>query len=64
MGSTLGLGGLEVWNEEAIKKRSLKLAKQALEVWKSPVLSADILNSYRVDSQQVDLETDAIDADD
>ena len=59
-----GLGGLEVWNEDAIKKRALQLAKKALEVWQIPVLSSTVLDSYRIDSQQVSSELDDTDSDD
>lgn len=59
-----GLGDLEVWNEDAIKKRASKLAKHALEVWKSPILSADVLDSYRIGFQQVNSELDDTDAED
>lgn len=60
-----GLGGLEVWNEDTIKTRASKLAKQALEVWQIPVLSSTVLDSYRIiGSQQVTTELDDTDDDD
>ena len=36
-----GLGQLEQWNETAIQKRAERLAGIAMEVWKTPSLSAD-----------------------
>lgn len=42
-----GLARVEVWNEAAIKERATKLAIQAVTVWPAPVLSAEILASYR-----------------
>ncbi|MGB4498208.1 MAG: DUF262 domain-containing protein [Methylococcaceae bacterium] len=56
-----GLGSLEVWNEDAIKIRASKLAKKALEVWKIPVLSKDVFDSYCIGSQQVGSELEDTD---
>lgn len=42
-----GLGILETWNEDTIKIRAGKLADLAIGVWSAPVLSRDILDSYR-----------------
>ena len=42
-----GLGKLEAWNEGAIKSRALRLAKQASDVWKAPVVHPDILAAYQ-----------------
>lgn len=42
-----GLGALELWNEAAIDARAERLAGQAVKVWSSPTLPADILEAYR-----------------
>lgn len=42
-----GLGDLEAWNETAIQARANKLAKQAVEVWKAPVLTDEQLDTFR-----------------
>ena len=42
-----GLGELEAWNEDAIKSRALRLATQALDVWKAPVVPPDVLAAYQ-----------------
>ena len=42
-----GLGQVEVWNEEAIMARAAKLALEALKVWRSPILSQDVLDAYK-----------------
>lgn len=42
-----GLGKLEIWTEEAIKKRAAQLAAQAVKVWPAPKLAADILDEYK-----------------
>ncbi|HZK81077.1 MAG TPA: DUF262 and DUF1524 domain-containing protein [Humisphaera sp.] len=42
-----GLGMLDTWDEVAIQARASKLAHLALNVWPSPMLSLDILNTYR-----------------
>ncbi|CAN7233855.1 DUF262 domain-containing protein [Pseudomonas sp. LjRoot277] len=42
-----GLGQVQVWNEEAIKARADRLAKEAAKVWGAPFLSIDILDAYR-----------------
>jgi uncharacterized protein with ParB-like and HNH nuclease domain/predicted transport protein len=46
-----GLGGLEVWNVVTIKERALKLAGQAVTIWKSPSLPPDILEKYKKDNK-------------
>lgn len=43
----IGLGQVQVWNEEAIKARADRLAKEAAKVWSAPFLDADILDAYR-----------------
>jgi uncharacterized protein with ParB-like and HNH nuclease domain/predicted transport protein len=43
-----GLGSLDNWDEEEIKKRAAKLSKTATKVWSFPDLSAEILAAYRV----------------
>lgn len=42
-----GLGKLESWDEDDIKKRAEKLAALAPDVWPAPALSAEILTAYR-----------------
>ncbi len=42
-----GLGGLDAWDEEAIKKRAAKLSKTAVRVWSYPELSAEVLDAYK-----------------
>ncbi|RDU64058.1 hypothetical protein CQA53_07915 [Helicobacter didelphidarum] len=42
-----GLRQIEIWNEEAIKQRANKLAKEALDIWRCPTLSKEILESYK-----------------
>lgn len=42
-----GLGEVEVWNEEAIKERGQRLAKEAVKVWGMPHLSNETLEDYR-----------------
>ena len=42
-----GLAELEGWNENTIKSRAARLAGQATEVWRAPVLSADVLAAYQ-----------------
>ena len=42
-----GLGALDTWNEDTIQQRAKRLADQAVEVWKPPMLQADVLETYR-----------------
>ena len=42
-----GLGALEKWDEETIKKRAENLSAMALNIWKAPVLPKETLDSYR-----------------
>lgn len=42
-----GLGEVATWNEDAIKTRADRLAKEAAKVWAAPELPADILYAYR-----------------
>jgi uncharacterized protein with ParB-like and HNH nuclease domain/predicted transport protein len=42
-----GLGKVDKWDEDAIKKRANRLAEFALQVWPSPKLSTEILATYR-----------------
>ncbi len=42
-----GLAAIEVWNEDAIRERASKLAKQAATVWAYPEISSDILATYQ-----------------
>lgn len=43
----IGLGHVSRWNEDAIKLRADRLAKDATMVWSAPQLSFDILDRYR-----------------
>jgi uncharacterized protein with ParB-like and HNH nuclease domain/predicted transport protein len=43
-----GLGSLDNWDQDAIKKRAARLSKTAAKVWAFPELSADVLAAYRV----------------
>ncbi len=40
------LAHLETWNEDAIQDRADRLASLALEIWKAPSLSTDVLADY------------------
>lgn len=42
-----GLGQVDAWNEEAIKKRATRLAGEMLKVWQMPTLSQEILDAYK-----------------
>jgi len=42
-----GLGQVETWNEEEIKERADRLARQAANVWSAPRLAKDVLDTYR-----------------
>jgi predicted transport protein len=42
-----GLGVQEAWDEAAIKARAGKLANLAVSVWPAPVVTRDILDTYR-----------------
>lgn len=42
-----GLGQIDTWNEAAIQNRASMLADQAISVWASPSLEADVLSTYR-----------------
>ena len=42
-----GLGDISKWDEAAIKERASRLATQAVEVWSSPRLPAEIVGIYR-----------------
>ena len=42
-----GLGQIDSWNEEAIKKRADKLATLAVEIWAGPKLDEDTLALYK-----------------
>jgi uncharacterized protein with ParB-like and HNH nuclease domain/predicted transport protein len=41
------LAAEKTWNEDTIEQRATRLAKTALQVWTMPVLSEDVLESYR-----------------
>ena len=42
----VGLGQAEKWDEEAIMNRAVRLADEAVKVWKSPKLATEILEKY------------------
>ena len=42
-----GIGQLDHWNEDSIKDRANKLADIAIDVWRAPKLSADVLAAYQ-----------------
>ena len=42
-----GLDECETWNENAIKERAKRLASEATKVWPAPVLTDEVLESYR-----------------
>jgi len=42
-----GLGALTQWNEETIRQRAEKLAKQAVDVWGAPKLDSSIVDAYK-----------------
>lgn len=43
-----GLGQLDSWNAQEIEKRAHRLAKQAIQTWRKPELSDEVLTRYRV----------------
>jgi uncharacterized protein with ParB-like and HNH nuclease domain/predicted transport protein len=49
----VGLGQLDQWNEDAIQARAAKLAAKALNVWRAPELSPEILAAYRPQAAEV-----------
>ncbi len=40
---------LDTWNEETIKQRAETLSTEALQIWKAPILSDDVLEKYKKD---------------
>lgn len=42
-----GLGDVEKWNETAILVRAEKLSRMVVNVWAAPILSPEVLDSYR-----------------
>ncbi|WBU65625.1 GmrSD restriction endonuclease domain-containing protein [Paracoccus aerodenitrificans] len=42
-----GLGELEAWNEDTILSRASQLAVQASDVWRAPLIAADVLAAYQ-----------------
>jgi uncharacterized protein with ParB-like and HNH nuclease domain/predicted transport protein len=47
-----GLGAVDVWNEDAIKKRAERLTGLAVKVWDAPRLPANILEKYRPQAER------------
>ncbi len=45
------LGHLDKWNEDAIKNRAKRLAKEATDVWAAPDLDTERLEEYRTSSE-------------
>jgi len=43
----VGLGELEGWNEDTIRSRASRLAAQASDVWRVPLIAADVLAAYQ-----------------
>ena len=41
-----GLGKLDIWNEDTIKDRARRLSNKAVSIWKAPLLSPEVLESY------------------
>ena len=41
-----GLGSLDRWDEDAIRARADKLARQAVGVWSAPTLDSSVLDKY------------------
>ncbi len=50
-----GLGELEVWGAEQIKKRAQSLAVLALDIWRYPNMSDEVIKSY---SKSLEVQTD------
>ena len=42
-----GLGALDRWDEEQIRKRAERLSRVAVDVWRFPALAEEILSAYR-----------------
>ncbi len=42
-----GLAQLDTWNEDSIKSRAKKLAEQATEIWRMPLVSREVLENYK-----------------
>jgi uncharacterized protein with ParB-like and HNH nuclease domain/predicted transport protein len=53
------LGQVETWNLEAIEARAKRLASKAVTIWPSPVLPAQVLQTYRPKQQTDTRYTDA-----
>ncbi|MEO0415400.1 MAG: DUF262 and DUF1524 domain-containing protein [Verrucomicrobiota bacterium] len=49
-----GLGQAEQWNEVTIKERAARLAKEGIEIWKSPHLSTEVLATYEPPKPEYD----------
>ena len=47
-----GLREVETWNEASICERAERLARLAVDVWKGPTLSVDVLSTYRVKEEE------------
>ncbi len=47
-----GLDDVDSWNEAAIRERAERLARMAVDVWKGPSLSLDVLDTYGVKEER------------
>ena len=47
-----GLGQLDTWDEHAIHARADHLANKAVDVWKGPSVSAEVLTAYQATEQK------------
>ncbi len=56
-----GLGQIESWNESTIKQRARRLATMAKDVWPSPSLTDEVLESYRPETLAVQASVYSID---
>lgn len=42
-----GLGQVDTWNEDEIVKRAERISEHALSIWKAPLVSEELLQSYQ-----------------
>jgi uncharacterized protein with ParB-like and HNH nuclease domain/predicted transport protein len=48
-----GLGQIDHWTEDEIKSRARRLSELAVEVWRTPQLTADIIAAYKPRAEEV-----------
>lgn len=53
------LANLEHWNKEQINQRAIALADLAVEIWKAPTLSSEVLNGYKPETSSGTKRTSA-----